>query len=121
MPKDNIEDAIERATTEAEGSKEITYEMYGPGGVAMVIQTQTANRNKSAAEVRHIVTSAGYELAKPNAVVWAFEQERDDEGNVIWKPNNPVEVSDDDKKKVENLVEKLEENEEVAGVFTNVK
>lgn len=121
MPKDNIEAAIERATSEAEGEQEITYEAYGPGGVAMVIEAHSSNRNKSAAEIRHILSEQGYELAKPGATTWAFEQSRDDDNNRVWSPTSTSPLSDDDQEKLEKLIEKLKENEEVEEVFTNAQ
>lgn len=122
MPKDNIEDAIERATSEAEGSKEITYEAYGPGGAQMVIEAETNNRNKSAAEIRHILSEYGLDLAKPGAVVWAFEESRgEEEGYRQWTPNSSMELDKDKKNKLDKIINDLKENEEVREVFTNVK
>lgn len=120
MPKDNIEDAIERATTEAEGSKEITYEAYGPGGSQIVIEAETSNRNKSAAEIRHILSEHGLDLAKPGAVIWAFEESRDDEGYRQWTPNNEMELEDEQMEKLEKIIDNLNENEEVRKVYTNI-
>jgi transcriptional/translational regulatory protein YebC/TACO1 len=120
MPKDNIEDAIERATTESEGAKEITYEAYGPDGCQLVIEAETDNRNKSAAEVRHILDERGYDLAEPNAVVWAFEKNHDDDGYREWTPTSTMELSDDSKQELEKVIDELEDNPEVRKVFTNV-
>ncbi len=121
MPKDNIEDAIERAVTEAEGSKEITYEAYGPGGSQIVIEAETDNRNKSASEVRYILSEHGFDLAKPGAVVWAFEQNRDnEEGYRQWEANSKMELSGDEKEKLNQIITDLKENQEVRAVFTNV-
>ena len=65
MPADNIKRAIERATGggEAEQFEEIVYEGYGPGGVAILVEAATDNRNRTAAEVRSIFTKAGGQLA----------------------------------------------------------
>ena len=124
MPKDNIDDAIERAITQAEGSKEITYEAYGPGGAQLVIEAETNNRNKSAAEIRHILDEHGHDLAKPGAVVWAFEDSRiedgDDEGARQWEPNATMELGDEDQEKLQRVIDALEENEEVRKVYTNI-
>jgi YebC/PmpR family DNA-binding regulatory protein len=75
MPSDNIKRAIERATGggEAEQFEEIVYEGYGPGGVAVLVEAQTDNRNRTAAEVRSIFTKAGGQLAGSGAVAWQFE------------------------------------------------
>jgi YebC/PmpR family DNA-binding regulatory protein len=75
MPSDNIKRAIERASGggDAEHFEEIVYEGYGPGGVAVLVEAQTDNRNRTAAEVRSIFTKAGGQLAGTGAVAWQFE------------------------------------------------
>ena len=75
MPAENVKRAIEKATG-AGGDvvyEEITYEGYGPGGVAVLVETATDNRNRTAAEVRSIFTKAGGALAGSGAVAWQFE------------------------------------------------
>ncbi|HEX5467129.1 MAG TPA: YebC/PmpR family DNA-binding transcriptional regulator [Candidatus Limnocylindrales bacterium] len=77
MPADNIKRAIERgsgAGGEAEAFEEIVYEGYGPGGVAILVEAATDNRNRTAADVRAIFTKAGGQLAGSGAVAWQFEQ-----------------------------------------------
>ena len=76
MPLDTIKRAIEKATGGGEGEQfeEIMYEGYGPGGVAMIVETATDNKNRTAAEVRSILTKAGGSLAAPGSVAWQFEQ-----------------------------------------------
>ncbi len=75
MPADNIKRAIERASGagEADNYEEIVYEGYGPGGVAVLVEAQTDNRNRTAAEVRSMFTKAGGGLAGSGAVAWQFE------------------------------------------------
>jgi YebC/PmpR family DNA-binding regulatory protein len=75
MPSDNIKRAIERAAGagEADHFEEIVYEGYGPGGVAVLVEAQTDNRNRTAADVRSIFTKAGGQLAGSGAVAWQFE------------------------------------------------
>jgi YebC/PmpR family DNA-binding regulatory protein len=75
MPADNIKRTIEKATGggEAEQYEEIVYEGYGPGGVAILVEAATDNRNRTAAEVRAIFTKAGGQLAGSGAVAWQFE------------------------------------------------
>ncbi len=75
MPADTIKRAIERATGggEADQFEEIVYEGYGPGGVAVLVEAQTDNRNRTAAEVRSIFAKAGGQLAGSGAVAWQFE------------------------------------------------
>ena len=76
MPKDNIERAIQRGTGGAEGVsyESITYEGYGPAGVAIIVEVLTDNKNRSAAEVRNIFSKHGGQLAQPGAVAWGFER-----------------------------------------------
>ena len=75
MPQDNIKRSIERATGGGDGEQfeEIVYEGYGPGGVAVLVEAQTDNRNRTAAEVRSMFTKAGGQLAGSGAVAWQFE------------------------------------------------
>lgn len=76
MPKDNIERAIKRGlgTLEGETLEEITYEGFGPGGVAVIIQTLTNNRNRTASEIKHILSKHGGNLGAQNSVQWMFEK-----------------------------------------------
>ncbi|HBT38640.1 MAG: putative transcriptional regulatory protein [Thermotoga sp. 50_1627] len=76
MPKENIERAIKRGTGEIEGAEfqEIIYEAYAPGGVALYIRTLTDNKNRTAQELRHILSRHGGNLAEPGAVGWVFER-----------------------------------------------
>lgn len=75
MPHDNIRRAIERASGagEAEHYEEIAYEGYGPGGVAILVETATDNRNRTAADIRSIFSKHGGQLAGAGSVAWQFE------------------------------------------------
>jgi YebC/PmpR family DNA-binding regulatory protein len=74
MPKDNIERAIKKATGgDAENYDEIRYEGYGPGGVAVVVEVLTDNRNRTAGEVRAAFTKSGGNLAETGAVAFMFD------------------------------------------------
>jgi YebC/PmpR family DNA-binding regulatory protein len=75
MPKENIERAIKKGTGELEGVnyEEITYEAYSPGGVALLIEVMTDNKNRTAADVRHILNKRGGTLAKAGSVAYLFE------------------------------------------------
>ncbi|MEK7122735.1 MAG: YebC/PmpR family DNA-binding transcriptional regulator, partial [Patescibacteria group bacterium] len=76
MPKDNIERAIKRGTGELSGEtlEEITYEGFGPGGVALIIHTLTDNRNRSVSEIKHALSKHGGNLGAANSVLWMFER-----------------------------------------------
>jgi YebC/PmpR family DNA-binding regulatory protein len=75
MPSDNIKRTIDKATGggDAEQFEEIVYEGYGPGGVAVLVEAATDNRNRTAAEVRSIFSKTGGQLAGSGAVAWQFE------------------------------------------------
>jgi YebC/PmpR family DNA-binding regulatory protein len=76
MPKDNIERAIKRGTGEIEGVtyEELTYEGYGPGGVALLVETMTDNTNRTTPEIRHIFEKNGGNLGTPGSVRFQFER-----------------------------------------------
>jgi YebC/PmpR family DNA-binding regulatory protein len=76
MPKDNIERAVKRGTGELEGAtyEEITYEGYGPGGVALMVETMTDNSNRTTPEIRHIFEKNGGNLGTPGSVRFQFER-----------------------------------------------
>jgi YebC/PmpR family DNA-binding regulatory protein len=74
MPKDNIERAIKKASgSEAENYEEIRYEGYGPGGVAVIVEVLTDNRNRAAGDVRATFTKSGGNLAETGAVSFMFD------------------------------------------------
>ena len=76
MPADNIKRSIDKATgaAGADQLEEITYEGYGPGGAAVMVQAMTDNRNRTVAEVRGAFTRAGGSLGESGSVAWQFEQ-----------------------------------------------
>jgi YebC/PmpR family DNA-binding regulatory protein len=76
MPQENIERAILRGTGELEGVsyEEVSYEGYGPGGVAIYLETLTDNLNRTVAEVRHVLEKHGGNLGQSGSVAWQFER-----------------------------------------------
>jgi YebC/PmpR family DNA-binding regulatory protein len=77
MPKDNIERAIARGTGaggDAAAIESVVYEGYGPGGVAILVECLTDNRNRTAAEIRHLFSRADANLGEPGSVAWMFEK-----------------------------------------------
>src|SRR4051795_12458886 len=76
MPNDTIDRAIRRGTGEEEGVnyEEITYEGYGPAGVALLIESMTDNRNRTVAEIRHIFSKNGGNLGESGSVGWMFDK-----------------------------------------------
>ncbi len=83
MPKDNIERAIKKASGgDAENYEEIRYEGYGPGGVAVVVEALTDNRNRTASAVRSIFTKNGGSLGETGSVAFMFDRV----GQIVYKP-----------------------------------
>jgi YebC/PmpR family DNA-binding regulatory protein len=119
VPSDNIDRAIKKGTGGEGGEMEqITYEAYGPGGCALIIEALTENRNKAAQEIKHILSENGFELAAPGSATWAFEKQQ---GGNEWLAKNNMQISEEDGIKLDTLIEDLEENEEVQEVFTNAE
>ena len=117
MPAENIERAVKKGSgADAEELESITYEAYGPGGSALIIEALTSNRNKAAQEVKFILSKHGFSLAAPGSAAWAFTREHHE-----WIPKQTLPISEEDSKILENLIEELEENDEVQDVFTNAE
>jgi YebC/PmpR family DNA-binding regulatory protein len=76
MPKDNIERAIKKGTGELEGAsyEETNYEGYGPGGVAVMVDCLTDNKNRAVADIKHLFERNGGNLGEPGCVSWIFEK-----------------------------------------------
>jgi YebC/PmpR family DNA-binding regulatory protein len=175
MPKDNIERAVKRGTGEIEGGElyEVMYEVYGPHGIAILIEVVTDNRNRAIAEVRHVVSKFGGNMADAGSVAWQFTRKgyigitaavdedelfmvavdagaddiqfgevteifvevddfrtvrqavseagiNVDEANLIYDPNNPIELSQQDALQVMNLIEKIEDLDDVQNVYSTL-
>src|SRR5579859_5816227 len=78
MPKDNIERAIQKGTGEgvdADAFETVMYEGYGPGGVALLIEAMTDNRNRTGADVRHLLSKHGGNLGEPGSVAYLFDKQ----------------------------------------------
>lgn len=117
MPSENIDRAVKKgAGGEGFNLESIIYEAYGPGGIALIIETLTDSRNRTFAEIKHTLSKNNSSIAQVNAVKWAFEKSNDG-----WIPKVPTEISREEMEKLEKLIEELEENEDVQDVFTNLK
>ena len=79
MPADNIKRAIQRGTGELPGAvyEEATFEGYGPGGVALLVEVSTDNRNRTVSEIRHVFTKNGGNMAEAGSVAWMFHKKGD--------------------------------------------
>lgn len=115
MPNDVIDRAIHKATDKDTLSLEhLPLEAYGPGGVAIIIVAISDNRNRTVAEIRHILSEHGGSLATKGSAAWGFVYEGD-----IWKPKSTIPLSKDDKNILTALEEVLSEHDDVDSVYTN--
>jgi YebC/PmpR family DNA-binding regulatory protein len=117
VPNDNIERAVKKFSEGGANMEATTYEAYGPGGCAMVIEALTDNRNKAAQEIKAILTRHSFALAGMGAASWAFVRQPD----MTWVAQTTVPLSDEDGEKLGELVDELEENDEVQEVYTNAE
>lgn len=114
MPKENIERAVAKGSgAGGEAFQEVVFEAFGPGGTALLITAVTDNNNRTAPEIRHIFSKAGYELGAPGSAAWAFTKTADG-----YTPQNPIELSDTDGEKLALLIEALEEQDDVQDIYT---
>ncbi|MEK7093379.1 MAG: YebC/PmpR family DNA-binding transcriptional regulator [Patescibacteria group bacterium] len=116
MPKDTIDRAVAKGTSaDAASLESITYETYGPGGAAILIEALTDSRNRTAQEIKHLLTENGLALAAPGSAMWAFEKSIE-EGCV---PKTTVPLSDTDSAKLMEVLEKIDAHDDVENVYTN--
>lgn len=115
MPNENIERAISKAN-ETKSLEKIVYEAYGPGGVGLIIEALTDNKNRSAQEIKFVLSKNGTSLAGIGSVLWAFKKENDS-----YTPETTVVVDDSFSDSLEKLIEDLEELEDVSEVITNAE
>ena len=116
MPADNIERAIKKGTGGEEGALEsIIYEAYAPGGVALVIEALTSNRNKASSEIKYILSKHEAALGAIGSAAWAFR--KTDEG---LAPTTPMEVDGTTRTAIEALIDELEESDEVQDVYSTL-
>ena len=116
MPKENIERAVAKGISKDSGNLEkVVYEAYGPGGVAILIDALTDNKNRTTQEVKHLLSLQEVELAAPGAASWAFTKTSD-----LYTPKEPlVPIADADEKHLASILEALDEHDDVQRVFTN--
>lgn len=118
MPNDNIERAIKKGSGESkEGQlEEVTYEAYGPGGAAIIIEIITDNKNRTLSEIKHILSVFNGKLATEGSVKYLFDKI---EGE--WKPKYTIDIADQSQKEhLIKLFETLDENDDVNEIYTNI-
>jgi len=115
MPKDNIARAVAKGSMgDAASFESVLYETYGPGGVAILIDALTDSRNRTAQEIKFLLSEHGCALAAPGSAAWAFAK-----GPEGYTPSSTIELSDADSEHLEKLLMALDENDDVQEVFTN--
>ena len=92
------------------------YELYGPGGVAIMIEVLSDNKNRTTQEIKHAISENGFSLGAIGSVAWNFERKA---GSFL--PKNTTPLSDEDLKLLDALVDELEENDDVQEVYTNAE
>jgi len=120
MPKDIIERAVNKGSEPSAQMFSITYEAYGPGGVGIVIETLTDSKNRTAQDIKHILSKNGFALAGVGSVTWSFNKELTPEG-VVWTPTTLISPSDEELALLDKIVDELEEHDDVQDVYTNAE
>lgn len=117
MPKENIERAVTKGASKDSGDLEqVVYELYGPGGIAIIATAVTDSKNRTTQEIKTILSKNGYELGGVGSAAWAFTKTPD--GRYI--PNEPqMEVIGDDEERLNTLLTLLDEQDDTQEIFTN--
>ncbi len=119
MPKDTIDRAVAKGISkDADSLEQVTYECYGPGGVAIIIDALTDNRNRTTQEIKHLMSKNGYELGAQGSALWAFTRSP----NGVYTPNEPLmDVAGEDEEKLQQLLDLFDEYEDTQNVYTNAR
>lgn len=111
VPNENIERAVKNALgADASSLTQVLYEAYGPGGVAMMIEGITDNKNRTSQEIKHILNQHGSALANPGSVTWAFNNKQ---------PFSPIPLNASARAILNTLLTDLNDQEDVETVITN--
>jgi len=117
MPKENIERAVAKGTSSDSAAIEsVTYEAYGPGGAAIIIECLTDSRNRTAQEMKHLLSERGLALASPGSALWAFEKVAGG-----YAPKTMALLSDTDHEKLMSVLEEIDAHDDVEEVYTNAE
>lgn len=120
MPKDSIGRAVAKGISkDANDLERVTYECYGPGGAAVVIDALTDSRNRTTQEIKHLLSKHGYELAVPGSSAWAFTKEQ----SGAYHPNEQtaLDLSENDEEKLCTLLSVIDEHDDVHIIYTNAR
>lgn len=117
MSSDLIERAVKKGAGGDAGNMEaVLYEAYGPGGCAIIIEGLTDNKNRTVAEIKHLLSKRGLALAGQGAALWAFSKTA--EG---YEPQTTVPLSEEDGEALSSLLEELDDHDDVQEVYTNAE
>lgn len=118
MPKENIDRAVKKGISNDASSMEgIMYETYGPGGAAILISTVTDSKNRTAQEIKHLLTKNGLSLASQGSAMWAFQ--KDMEGG--FTPTTTVPLNESDNESLMKILEEIDSHDDVEDVYTNAE
>lgn len=117
MTKDAIERAVAKgSSTDAASMESITYEAYGPGGSAVIIECLTDNKNRALQELKGIFAKHTINLAAPGSALWAFDKTMDG-----YTPKNTVSLSEEDSTALMKVMELIDALDDVEEVYTNAE
>jgi YebC/PmpR family DNA-binding regulatory protein len=118
VSNENINRAISRAVSQkGEGGEEFLFEVYGPGGVGVLVRGATHNRNRTVAELKHLVSEYGAKWAEEGGVRWAFREARG-KGGKTWQPNYTQHVSGETLQSLRALLAALRAHPDVEEVVS---
>ncbi|HPW34140.1 MAG TPA: YebC/PmpR family DNA-binding transcriptional regulator [Candidatus Paceibacterota bacterium] len=116
VPLENIERAINKSS-EIGDVEDLIIEAYGPEGIAILIEAQTNNRNRTISEIKKILSDHEAKWADPGSVLWAFE--KDSFSPHEYHAKFPQKISDESEKKIIKILDALDEHDDVLEVYTN--
>lgn len=124
MPSDNIQKAVRKGTGEEKGAaafEEVLFEVFGPGGCAILIEGITDNKNRSLGEIRRILNKHELQLAGAGSCLWAFEKITPDPAKrgANWQPKNIIQISQKQQEALKNLFIEIDEMEDIQDITTN--
>ncbi len=116
MPNSNIERAISKGLNKQEDTEEFVYEAYGPDGVAIILSVITDNKNRTIGQIKNVLSKQGATFAEKGAASWAFEK-----NDGIWETKIKIPISENTKKNLKNLEEKLMEIDDIQNIYNNAE
>jgi YebC/PmpR family DNA-binding regulatory protein len=120
VPQDNIERAIKKASEAGNNLEELIFEAYGPGGIAILIEAVSDNKNRAVQEIKTILKDHNGKWAESGSVQWAFEKTNNPSTPLgTYRPKFPQDVPEADAKHLVALIEALHEDDNVQNIYTN--